>query len=89
MHIVNPYDILAEDSRTFDGGNSISIHRPSLTMTIDDFNRTGEFTNRSITQTHHSTYGGGFHTTKNRDVKLNTEIDGKTKRSVIEFGDKT
>ena len=87
MHIVNPFDVLAEESRTLDGGNSISIRRPSLGLTIEDFNKTGEFTNRSLAQTHHSGFGGGFYTTKNRDIKLNTQMEGNTKTPFIEFGD--
>jgi len=52
--------------------------RPSLTI-IDNYNKTGEITNRSFAK---SVYGG-FHTTKNKDINLNME--NTARRSVIEF----
>ena len=41
--------------------------------------KNGEFTQRSLAK---SLYGG-FHTTKNKDIKLN--VDNNARRSVIEF----
>ena len=44
--------------------------------------KNGEFTNRSLAKSVYSGFGG-FYTTKNRDLKLNT--DSNARRSVIEF----
>ena len=82
MHIVQLDDICSGDSRTFD---SIMRPRPSLqiAMNMDGVayspSRTGDLTNRSLAKSVYS----GFHTTKNRDIKLN--MDNHARRSVIEF----
>ena len=59
--------------------------RPSLTMALESesVSRTdvGHLTNRTLAKSVYSP--GGFHTTKNRDIKLN--IDTTARRSVIEF----
>lgn len=44
--------------------------------------KNGEFTNRSLAKSVYSGFAG-FHTTKNRDIKLN--MDNTARRSVIEF----
>jgi hypothetical protein len=85
MHIVTIDDALTQtqDSRTFD---SIMKPRPSISTALNMDNiryspsKNGEFTNRSLAK---SVYGTGFHTTKNRDIKLN--MDSSARRSVIEF----
>ena len=43
--------------------------------------KTGQITNRSLAKSVYS--GAGFHTTKNKDIKLN--LDSSARRSVIEF----